>query len=79
MINPRLSKELGSRHRAAIGLTEENDAVAIVVSEETGIISVVVDGNIERGFEADSLRVRLRQLVLHKRAGNASAVKAQLT
>jgi uncharacterized protein (TIGR00159 family) len=78
-INPRLSKELGSRHRAAIGLTEENDAVAIVVSEETGIISVVVDGNIERGFEADSLRVRLRQLVLHKRAANASPAKAQLT
>jgi uncharacterized protein (TIGR00159 family) len=78
-INPRLSKELGSRHRAAIGLTEENDAVAIVVSEETGIISVVVDGNIERGFEADSLRVRLRQLVLHKRAASASPAKAQLT
>jgi len=78
-INPRLSKELESRHRAAIGLTEENDAVAIVVSEETGIISVVVDGNIERGFEADSLRVRLRQLVLHKRAANASPAKAQLT
>ena len=78
-INPRLSKELESRHRAAIGLTEENDAVAIVVSEETGIISVVVDGNIERGFEADSLRIRLRQLVLHKRAANASPAKAQLT
>jgi len=79
-INPRLSKDLGSRHRAAIGLTEENDAVAIVVSEETGIISVVVDGKIERGFDADSLRVRLRQLVLHKRAASsASAVKAQLT
>ena len=59
-INPRLSKELGSRHRAAIGLTEENDAVAIVVSEESGIISVVVDGQIERGFDADTLRTRLR-------------------
>jgi diadenylate cyclase len=79
-INPRLSKELGSRHRAAIGLTEENDAVAIVVSEESGIISVVVDGNIERGFDADSVRARLRQLVLHKKTtSSASAVKAQLT
>jgi diadenylate cyclase len=59
-INPRLSKELGSRHRAAIGLTEENDAVAIVVSEESGIISVVVDGQIERGFDLNGLRDRLR-------------------
>ena len=41
-VNPKLSKELGSRHRAAIGLTEENDSVAIVVSEETGAISVVM-------------------------------------
>src|SRR5713101_6909066 len=59
-VNPKLSKELGSRHRAAIGLTEESDAVAIVVSEETGSISVVVDGQIERGFDADALRLRLQ-------------------
>src|SRR3954463_9317096 len=64
-VNPKLSKELGSRHRAAIGLTEENDAVAIVVSEETGIISVVADGQIERGLSADELRSRLRSLMLH--------------
>jgi len=63
-INPILSKELGSRHRAAIGLTEENDAVAVVVSEETGAISVVSDGHIERGLTADALRARLRMLVL---------------
>jgi len=63
-INPRLSKELGSRHRAAIGLTEENDAVALVVSEETGAISVVADSQIERGVSADALRSRLRSLVL---------------
>src|SRR5215471_10506019 len=55
-VNPRLSKELGSRHRAAIGLTEENDAVAIVVSEETGSISLAVDGTIERGLTVDALR-----------------------
>jgi diadenylate cyclase len=63
-VNPKLSKELGSRHRAAIGLTEENDAVAVVVSEETGSISVVADGQIERGLTADALRARLRSLVL---------------
>src|SRR6266571_2299902 len=63
-VNPKLGKELGSRHRAAIGLTEENDSVAIVVSEETGTISVVVDGQIERGLTSDALRTRLRSLVL---------------
>jgi diadenylate cyclase len=67
-VNPKLSKELGSRHRAAIGLTEENDSVAIVISEESGVISVVADGRIERGFDADALRARLRSLVLQRRA-----------
>jgi diadenylate cyclase len=79
-INPRLSKELGSRHRAAIGLTEENDAVAIVVSEESGIISVVVDGQIERGFDVNALRNRLRSLMLHRRTRVSEArASAQLT
>lgn len=66
-VNPKLGKELGSRHRAAIGLTEENDAVAVVISEETGIVSVVVDGRIERGLDVDALRARLRSLVLQGR------------
>src|SRR5258708_38899307 len=53
-VNPRLSKELSSRHRAAIGLTEENDSVAIVVSEESGNISLVAYGQIERRLDADT-------------------------
>jgi diadenylate cyclase len=65
-VNPRWGKELGSRHRAAIGLTEENDSVAIVVSEETGAISIVTDGQIERGVDPDLLRERLRSLVLRR-------------
>jgi diadenylate cyclase len=67
-VNPKLSKELGSRHRAAIGLTEENDSIAIVVSEETGIISVVVEGQIERGLDTDALRARLRSLLLERKS-----------
>jgi diadenylate cyclase len=67
-VNPRLSRELGSRHRAAIGLTEENDAVAVVVSEETGIISLVLEGRIERNLTQDELRARLRALVGYRRA-----------
>src|SRR6267143_653237 len=66
-VNPKLSKELGSRHRAAIGLTEENDSVAVVVSEETGIVSIVVDGQIERGLDSEQLRAQLRALVLQRR------------
>ena len=66
-VNPKLSKELGSRHRAALGLTEENDAVAIVVSEETGSISMVAEGQIERGLDGETLRARLRSLVLQRR------------
>ena len=65
-VNPRLGKELGSRHRAAIGLTEENDAVAIVVSEETGYISLVADGAIERPLTVDDLRKRLRMMMIRR-------------
>src|SRR5207248_2394258 len=78
-VNPKLSKELGSRHRAAIGLTEENDSVAIVVSEETGSISIVADGEIERGLREEELRTRLRSLVLQRRAKTAQKREAQYT
>jgi diadenylate cyclase len=62
-VNPQLSKELGSRHRAALGLSEESDAVALIVSEETGALSLALDGQIERGLEPDQLRVRLDALM----------------
>ena len=78
-VNPKLSKELGSRHRAAIGLTEENDAVAIVVSEETGSVSLVADGQIERGLDADRLRAHLRTLVLQGRSASRQTPEAQYT
>jgi diadenylate cyclase len=55
-LNPRLSKDLGTRHRAAIGITEDSDAVAVVVSEETGLISFVQAGQIRRGLDATKLR-----------------------
>ena len=55
-LNPRLSRDLGTRHRAAIGVTEDTDAVAVVVSEETGLISFVATGDIKRGMDATKLR-----------------------
>ena len=62
-VNPRLSKDLGTRHRAALGLTEENDALAIVISEETGTISLVLGGALERGLSPERLGSRLRTLL----------------
>jgi diadenylate cyclase len=58
-LNPRLSKDLGTRHRAAIGITEDTDAVAVVVSEETGLISFVIGGQIRRGLDATKLRAAI--------------------
>ena len=59
-----LSTQLGTRHRAAIGMTENSDAVVLVVSEETGTISIVVNGQITRGYNAISARAELRKLLL---------------
>src|SRR5262250_2327754 len=65
-VKPRLSKELGTRHRAAIGVTEETDAVAIIVSEETGAISFAHDGEMERYLDPETLRQRVRDVFERK-------------
>jgi diadenylate cyclase len=62
--NPNLSKTLGTRHRAAIGLTEECDAVVLVASEEDGTISVVHQGTITRDVDPGTLRVTLQRLLM---------------
>jgi diadenylate cyclase len=58
-MNPLLSTQLGTRHRAGIGITEETDAIAVICSEETGAISLAIGGTIERDLTADQLRERL--------------------
>lgn len=60
--NPLSRQKIGSRHRAALGISEVTDAVAVVVSEETGIISLAVNGHLERGFDEKSLQERLLAL-----------------
>ena len=78
-VNPKLSKELGTHHRAAIGVTEESDAVVVVVSEETGIISVVVSGKIERNLDGDSLPKLLGSIFERKTNQEKSPVLSAAT
>jgi diadenylate cyclase len=66
-VSPRLDRDLGTRHRAAIGLTEESDAIAVIVSEERGEISLALNGKIRRALQPDELRRRLQELVLQKK------------
>ena len=68
-LNPMLSKDLGTRHRAALGITEDSDAVAIVVSEETGLISFVRAGRIKRALDATRLRAAIFQTIEGLNAG----------
>jgi diadenylate cyclase len=67
-MNPLLSTQLGTRHRAGIGITEETDAVSVIVSEETGGISIAVAGHVEREITAERLRLRLGELLIRSSA-----------
>lgn len=60
--NMALSKELGTRHRAGVGISEATDSLTVIVSEETGKISVAYNGQLERGLDAERLKVRLSEI-----------------
>jgi diadenylate cyclase len=62
--NRRLSKDLGTRHRAGIGITEHSDAIALIVSEETGIISIAIDGKLSRFLDIKTVEKTLLNLYL---------------
>lgn len=77
--NPSISRELGTRHRAAIGITEGSDAISIVVSEETGLITWVEGGDVRRNLDTTQLRKRLLDAMeiplLEKKRDNTKAMK----
>ena len=77
--NPEVSRELGTRHRAAIGITEGSDAISIVVSEETGLITYVEAGSVRRNLDPTALRKALLEAMdiplVEKRRETAKALK----
>ena len=70
-LNPLISKQLGTRHRAAIGITEDSDALVVLVSEETGSISVASSGTIDTNLTPDELGDRLSEMVTRRRTAMA--------
>ncbi|HEV7968767.1 MAG TPA: diadenylate cyclase CdaA [Candidatus Acidoferrales bacterium] len=66
-LNPMISKQLGTRHRAAIGITEDSDCLVVLASEETGSISVASAGAIETNLSPEDLSDRLREMVSRRR------------
>lgn len=72
--NESLGNELGTRHRAAVGISENSDAVAVVVSEETGGISVALNGQLKQGFDKETLSDELTKLLLQNNRSISKSV-----
>jgi len=67
-VNPDIIKDLGTRHRAGIGMSENSDAVVVIVSEETGVISLAYEGRLTRGYTKDTLQKTLQSYLVEDEA-----------
>lgn len=80
-VNPDIIKDLGTRHRAAIGVSENSDCVAVVVSEETGIVSIAHEGHIYRNFTRATMKKRLEEFLINNanepKKKNGSKIKVK--
>jgi diadenylate cyclase len=76
-LDPHLSQELGTRHRAGIGITEDTDAVSVIVSEETGTISLAMGGEMTRNHSGDELRNALKAALARRRISDESDRRAR--
>ena len=77
--NSEIVKDLGTRHRAGIGMSENSDAIVLIVSEETGVISIACDGTLQRGFSRKKLETYLESQLIVKENLIKSRVKSQIT
>ncbi|MCD8047180.1 MAG: diadenylate cyclase, partial [Clostridiales bacterium] len=77
--NTNISKELGTRHRAGLGVTEHTDAVVVICSEETGSISVATDGMLKRHLSAETLEQLLRNELLTEEQNKKNAIPSLRT
>lgn len=70
-----INKDLGTRHRAAVGVTESSDAIAVVVSKETGTISISVNGRLTRGYNVERLKNVLTKILVHNMFSDSTMIK----
>lgn len=76
--NLQISRELGTRHRAGVGMSENSDAIVIILSEETGVISVAEGGELQRNFDAEALAKTLKERILWNQSDSVLKKKFRL-